>query len=378
MKDGSSFKDKIKKIFQDEKKRAIIILVVVLIILITLILITLFATKKTNENSKTTTTRTTTTKKVNVFKGYDTQEINLDETISYDVTKNYEFIYASGSDNKTIYTLKDDLELLYELSLDSGAIIFKEQRYNQELSAYEYTSKTYTYKADYNITDYIVATTCEQDTYSIVALDEKKNIYVFNSLPDEFNIQDILSNFTKVKTISTAKKIGYYNENNNPNNMCSNYELIYLDNSNNVRYLADKNQLFFDDAYYRYIGSRDYDNFVYVLKSGLMKYDIGNNSSYLYDGNYHIKYKGSFYTSNNNQEDLYIIGDDGYLYIIKNLTEESSVLLERVHNEIVKKIGTRVITNDQDFATDKSKLIIEFNDGKIIEIAEIYSYELLN
>lgn len=378
MEEKRSIKDKLKNIIQDEKKRAILILIIVLILLISIISIVLILNKKANNTNHETTLRITTTKKVNIFKGYNTKEINLDNNISYDVTKNYEFIYAKGEDKKTIYTYKDDLELVYELSLDKGTILFKEQRHNNELNAYEYTGKTYTYKVDYNITDYFVATTCEQDAYSIVAIDEKKNIYIFNSLEDEFNIKDILANFTKTKTISTAKKIGYYNENNNPNNMCRNYELIYLDTSNNVRYLSGKNQLFFDSAYYRYIGSKDFDNFVYVLKNGLMKYDIGNNSSYLYDGNYHVKYMGSFYTIKNNQENLYIIGADGYLYVINNLSETSEVLLTRVKNQLIKKIGTRVITTENDFATDKSKLIIEFANEETLEIDEIYAYELLN
>lgn len=109
-----------------------------------------------------------------------------------------------------------------------------------------------------------------------------------------------------------------------------------------------------------------------------MKYDIGNNSSYLYDGNYHINYMGSFYTVKNNQEDLYIIGADGYLYVIKNLSETSPVLVPRVNDQLIKKIGTRVIVNEDDFATDKSNLIIEFADGEILEIDEIYACELLN
>lgn len=207
MEERSSIKDKIKKLFSDDKKRPIIILIIVIIILASIILACLLVNQKVKKSNEPTTTRITTTKKVNIFKGYDTKEINLDNSVSYDVTKNYEFIYAQGSDDKTIYTFKDDLELLYELSLEQGAIIFKEQRYNNELNAYEYTSKTYTYKGDYSITDYIVATTCEQDSYSIVAIDEKKNIYIFNSLADEFNIKDILANFTKTKTISPAKKL---------------------------------------------------------------------------------------------------------------------------------------------------------------------------
>lgn len=378
MEEKRSIKDKIKAILQDEKKRAIIILVIVIILLASIITITLLVNKQMHENNKPITTRITTTKKVNIFKGYNTKEITPVNNISYDVEKNYEFIYAKGEDKKTIYTNKDNLELFYELTLTNGTILFTEQRHNNELDAYEYTGKTYTYKTENNITDFIVATTCEQDVYSIVAIDEKKNIWLFNSLEDEFDINDILAGFTKVKTISTAKKVGYYNESNNPNNMCINYELIYLDNSNHVRYLTGKNQLFFDSAYYRYIGSKDYDNFVYVLKSGLMKYDIGNNSSYLYDGNYHIKYRGSFYSVKNNQEDLYIIGTDGYLYVIKNLNESSDVLLTRVNDQLIKKIGTRVITTTNDFATDKSKLIIEFVNEETLEIDEIYAYELLN
>lgn len=378
MEEKRSIKDKIKSLFQDEKKRAIIILIVVIILLVAIITIALVINKKMNNDIPITTNRTTTSKKVNIFKGYDAKEIILDNNISYDIEKNYEFIYANGEDKKTVYTNKDNLELLYELTLVDGSIVFTEQRHNNELNAYEFTGKTYTYKADNKITDFVVATTCDQDVYSIVAIDDKKNVFVFNSLEDEFNINDIITGFTKTKTISTAKKVGYYNESNNPNNMCVNYELVYLDTSNNVRYLSGKNQLFFDSAYYRYIGSKDYDNFVYVLKNGLMKYDIGNNSSYLYDGNYHIKYMGSFYSLNNNQEDLYIIGTDGYLYIIKNLSESSEVLLTRVNNQLIKRIGTRVITTTNDFATDKSRLIVEFVNGETLEIDEIYDYELLN
>lgn len=377
MEESSSIKDKIKALFQDEKKRAIIILIIVILILAASITITFLVSKKISLNNTPSTTRSTTTKKVNIFKGYNTKEINLDNDISYNLEKNYEFIYADGEDKKTIYTYKDNLELFYELTLNQGSIIFTEQRHNNELDAYEYTGKTYTYK-DNNITDFIVATTCEQDVYSIVAIDDKKNIYQFDSLEEEFNINDVLNGFTKISTISPAKKVGYYNESNNPNNMCVNYELIYLDNANNVRYLSGKNQLFFDSAYYRYIGSKDFDNFVYILKNGLMKYDIGNNSSYLYDGNYHIKYMGSFYSINNNQEDLYIIGTDGYLYVIKNLSESSEVLLTRVKDQVIKKIGTQVITTTNDFATDKSRLIVEFVSEETLEIDEIYSYELLN
>lgn len=378
MEEKRSIKDKIKNIFQDEKKRAIIILIIVIIVLVSAVTITFLVSKRINNNNKPSTTSTKTTKKVNVFKGYDTKEINLDNNVSYEIEKNYEFIYANGEDKKTIFTYKNDLELFYELTLEQGAIKFTEQRHNNELDAYEYTGKTYTFKENNDITDYFVATTCEQDIYSIVAIDNKKNIFIFNSSEDEFNINDILNGFVKTKTISPAKKIGYYNESNNPNNMCAYYEPIYLDNANNVRYLSGKNQLFFDSAYYRYVGSKEFDNFVYVLKNGLMKYDIGNNSSYLYDGNYHIKYMGSFYSINNDQEDLYIIGTDGYLYIIKNLTEESEVLLTRVKNQLIKRIGTRVITTPNDFATDKSKLIVEFDNEEILEIDEIYSYELLN
>ena len=124
----------------------------------------------------------------------------------------------------------------------------------------------------------------------------------------------------------------------------------------------------FDEAHIR----------TYVLKDGLMKYDIGNTNTNLGDGKYHLMYRGSFYTINNNQENLYIIDDNGYLYKIEDFKEDSPVIIKRVTNNTIKRLGIRSITDENHFATDRSNILIEFSDDEILEITEIYEFELLN
>ncbi len=371
-------KDKLKNILADEKKRLTLILFIVTFIIITsvILIVVIFYTKEEKVENSSTTTQTT-LKKKDIFKGYQKYEFNPDYQAKYDYQSRYEFIYAEKEDKEIIYTHKDNVELNYELTLKDGAIIFSEQRYNNELQAYEYTGKTSSYKAENKITDYLVVPTCEQDTFSIIAQDASGNGYKYTSSEND-GISEIISNFKKIKTISKIKKIGYYTGNNNPNTTCNDYELIYLDSSNHIRYFDGKSSLFYDDAYYRYIGNKDYDNHVYVLKDGLMKYDIGNTNTNLGDGKYHLMYRGSFYTINNNQENLYIIDDNGYLYKIEDFKEDSPVIIKRVTNNTIKRLGIRSITDENHFATDRSNILIEFSDDEILEITEIYEFELLN
>ena len=75
-----------------------------------------------------------------------------------------------------------------------------------------------------------------------------------------------------------------------------------------MRYLSGKNELFFADAYFKFIGADYRDQLVYVLNDGTMQFAVGNTDSKLYDGNNHIKYRGSFYSLNDDEsENLYIL-----------------------------------------------------------------------
>lgn len=370
-------KEKLKNIFNDEKKKSLFILMIVTIIIIAAIITLFFVVNNDSKKSIESTTATTTTKEKDLFRGFNTKEFEYLESnikVTYDLKSKHEFIYANGEDKKTIYTNATKSEYYYELSLANGAILFKEQKYNSNLNAYEFTGKNYKFESDASITDYLVVTTCENENYSIIAKDNKNNVYVFKTPDKTFDINYIINNLKKTKLISKAKKIGYYNYNNYPYKECNEYDLIYLDNENNVRYIEGKNSLFFDDAYYRYIGLPDKGNIIYVLKDGLMQYE--ENIKKLNDGNYNIKYMGSFYLLNNDSEDIYIIGTDGYLYKIGN-GNSSSAILKKVKDTRIKKIGTKVITDTNNYATDKMTIKMEFEDKEILELSEVMEFELL-
>lgn len=371
-------KEKLKNILNDEKKKSLFILMIVTIIIIAIIVTLFLVVNEESKKSIEPTTTTTTTKEKDLFKGFDTKEFDYSESnikVTYDLKSKHEFVYANGEDKKTIYTTDDKLEYYYELNLDNGAILFKEQKYNSNLNAYEFTGKNYKFGSDASITDYLVVTTCENEKYSIIAKDNKNNVYVFKTPDKSFDINYIINNLKKIKLISKAKKIGYYNYNNYPYKECNEYDLIYLDSENNIRYIDGKNSLFFDDAYYRYIGSPDKGNIIYVLKDGLMHYE--DNSKKLNDGNYNIKYMGSFYILNNETEDIYIMGTDGYLYRVGN-ENTSSAILKKVKETRIKKIGTKVITDNNNYATDKMTIKVEFEDEEILELSEVMEFELLN
>lgn len=364
-------KDKIKEILNDERKKTIVILIIVIIILSTAILLAIFLTKGEEDIKEEYSTRPTTTK--NILKGYKEYQINTNKNISYNIKSKYKFIYAEKEDNTIIITRSED-NYIYELHLNNGTIEFQEEKYNTKLNAYEYTSKSYTYKVDEKITDFIVVKDCEGANYKIAAKDAKNKVYVFESIEDEFDINYIIDNFKKIKTISDVSKIGYYTGNNDVDE-CYNRELIYLDTKGNIRYLSDKNSIFFNDSYYRYVGSLEFNNYIYVYKDGLMK--LSDNNKYLSDKDDNIKYRGSFYEIKNNNENIYIIGTNGYLYVINDINNKSGNLLTRVNDNKIKRIGTKTITDANDFATDMIKIKIEFENNEIIEYTEIYEFELL-
>lgn len=371
-------KEKLKNILNDEKKRSLFILMIVTIIIIAVI-ITLFlvVNSKSQKSLEPTTTTTTTTKEKDLFKGFDTKEYDYSESnikVTYDLKSKHEFVYANGEDKKNIYTTDDKSEYYYELNLDNGAILFKEQKYNSNLNAYEFTGKNYKFEGDASITDYLVVSTCKNETYSIIAKDTKNNVYVFKTPEEHFDITYIINNLKKTKLISKVSKIGYYNYNNYPYKECNEYDLIYLDTESNIRYISGKNALFFDDAYFRYIGSPDKGNIIYVLKDGLMHYE--DNNKKLNDGNYNINYMGSFYILDNDTENIYIIGTNGYLYKIDN-SNISSTIIKKVKDTRLKKIGTKVITDNNNYATDKKAIKMEFEDGEILEFPAVMEFELL-
>lgn len=375
-------REKLKNIFADERKRTLTILVIVTLI-ISIALITLILclnNNKQNENKTTTSTKTQTTSR-DVFRGYDTKEYDFSTNpsvkVTYDLASKHDLVYASGEDKKTIYTNYKDNELYYEVSLSDGIIKFAEERYNSKLKAYEFTGKNYSFESDAKITDYLVVTTCSDDSYSIIARDTKANVYVFRTPEEEFDINYIIKNLKKVKLISSAKKIGYYNYNNYPHRECNEYDLIYLDTLNNVRYIVGKNALFFDDVYYRYIGSGKNGNYIYVLKDGLMRFDDGNTKQ-LNDGEQNITYMGSFYTEDETSENIYIISNNGYVYKITDFNIGSSPILTKANKTRIRKIGTRVETDANNYAKDTKSIKIEFEDNQIIELTSINEFELLS
>lgn len=367
-----------KKLNEETLRKTYIFGGIILVILVSIALICFIVSDK-DKKQDTTITKQTTTTTTNIFKGYITTELKDNEELIYDYQKNYKLVYGDTK-KKRIAVYHDDLLFNYDITIINGVLTFTEQRYDTSLEAYEVTGKKYEFKIENPITSFLVGNTCDSLTYSIVALDSKFNIYKYTNTPDDENknIKEILDSFKKVKTISKAKQIGYYNGSNEPFVTCNSYELIYLDNSNNVRYLDGKNSLFFNDAYYRFIGLDFQDQLVFVLKDGKMKFGIGNTKNYLNDGDYNIMYRGSFYqySEENNQEDLYIIGTDNYLYVIKNMNEESKPILTKVNDTKIKKIGVQKKTNSNDFVIEEAKVVIEFESGTF-KLDDIQGYELL-
>lgn len=363
-----------KEVLEDERKRPWVVLWCVTVLLVSGLLTVIILTDKHEIKKEEKETTLVSTKSKDRFKGYKTITIDYDKNIYYDYEKRYEFIYASGEDSKIIYTSVDDNELYYELKLDNGNIVFKEQKYKSDKNAYIYTGKTYTSNNEVAFTDYIVAQSAVLDNYAILALDKNKNVYCFKSPTGEFGIDYIINNLVKQKTITKVKKIGYYNYSNDPLKG-SIYELVYLDETDAVRTFEKKNPLFFNKAYYRYVGNSEDINFIYVLKDGKMI--IEGNNNYVYDGSYPLKYRGSFYTYNDH-ENIYLINREGYLFILEDFTVGTKNLVTRYKNVKIKRIGSKTIKDKDDFATSKDKILIEFEDGEYLEIDNAYEFEVLN
>jgi hypothetical protein len=358
-----------KSIINDEKKRSILILVIVVIILSIIIISSIFIKSK-SEQVITTTTSTTTTSNSNVFKGY--QVTNLEDATSYelDLMKNHTIYYANNEDDQ-VYTSVDDLDLIYEVKLLNGELVFIELRKDNSINGEVYTNKKYYLKLDKKISSFIIGHNCSDFEYSIVVLDEGNNVYRYDNLIDSNkSMKDIVNSFTKVNTISKVSKIGYYGYDSEPTLSCPMTEMLYLDKSNNIRLLDGKSTILTSNLYYKYIGNGDNGELIYVFNNKLMKYS--NIDTYISNNNKNIIYRGSFY----NEDNAYIISDDNYLYKVSLSSIFSDANINLVNSSIIKRIGTRVVSND-DYATDLKNVIIEFEDGEIVTVNSVYDYELL-
>lgn len=367
--------DKIKIFIKNNKKCFVIIFMVVVVVASGIMLYLLHEKKSKPEVITTSTTATNNESKL--FRGYKVYEALQGNIVTYNLKNKYEFIYPSSS-NEAIMALNNGEEYVYEVILSNGQLSFLEQVIIEgEQISLKYTHNSFDTNFSELISSFFVVHTCEASEYTIIALDKKKNVYRFSATGDE-SIQDIIKGFKKVKTISGIKNIGYYNLNNTPYITCEGYELVYEDINGNIRHLDD-NKLFFNDAYYSFIGADYYDQLVYVLKDGTMRFGIGNSAK-LNDGDAIIKYRGSFYYlgEDNTKEDLYIISDDDYLYFVENMNESSSPKLSRLRESKIKKIGMQVMTNSESFTTNYYRVIVLFEDGETFKIENISGIDMLS
>lgn len=366
-----SFKEKVKRFFDDDKKRSIFILIVVIILLIgSLIAAYYYTVYNVKEETPKKSTTTVSTKTIDtLFRGYTVKEMN-DNNYNLDLSSKHEIIYSSNKRTQ-ISTCVDDLELMYEVSLKDGTLEFNELRNDQILGGQVYTNNKYYLKLNKKITNFIVGYNCTSFEYTILVLDEGNNIYRYvNSHTSNISMKDIINSFKKVKTISTPKKIGYYNYNNEAFLECAQSEMVYLDNANNIRLLNDKNTLFYETVYYTYLGNGENGDVIYVFKDKLMKYS--NKDEYLTNGVSNIEYRGSFHDDKN----LFIISKDNYLYKISLTEEFSNHVLTPVSNSKIKRIGSRIV-GENDYVTNKNSIIIEFENRDNVKFNVAYEYELL-
>ncbi len=370
MQEKVSFKERIKRFFDDDKKRSLFILIIVVIMLLGSIVaayyFTIYNVKEEPVKKPTTLTKKTSD---TLFKGYNVKEIN-DNSYTLDLSSKHEIIYSSNKKSQ-IATCVDDLELIYEVSLKDGSLEFNELRMDESIGGEVYTNNKYYLKLDKKITNFIIGYNCTGFEYTILVLDESNNIYEYeNTNTSNKSMKDIINLFTKVKTISTPKKIGYYNYNNEAFLECAQSEMVYLDKSNNIRLLDAKNTLFYETVYYTYLGNEENGDVVYVFKDKLMKYS--NMDEYLNNGLSNILYRGSFHDDKN----LFIISSDNYLYKISLTEEFTSPILAPVVNSKIKRIGSRII-GENDYVTNKYSIIIEFENKENVKFNVTYEYELL-
>ncbi|MDE5630315.1 MAG: hypothetical protein K2I70_01820, partial [Bacilli bacterium] len=299
--------------------------------------------------------------------------------ITYDYISRHDFRYGDTA-NKEIFIQRKQNELYcYTITLEKGTLLFKESIYNPSKDAYESTNQVYEFTENSNIISFAVGYENDMLAYTILALDKDSNVYMYEANGKD-TITTLISKIKKKKTISKASKIGFYLMNNAPFFEGGANEAIYVDQNNNVRTFDSKNSLFYESAYYRYIGSDNFDQVIYVLKDGLMKYATGNTNRNLNTGDTNIKYRGSFYKQDEETmtEDIYIISTDGYLYTIKGINSKSKVILEKTYPERIKKIGYQYIRGNNGYATNERNIIIQFADSTIIKVDAVSDYELLN
>ncbi len=363
-----------------KEKKKIIEFIVIVIFVVLIVGLIIFNFLSTDEKKKEENTQPQTSALIDkTFRGYQVDELDYEKNIAYDYQSRYEFRYGDTSNKEIFIQTKQDKLYCYTVTLDKGVLLFKESLYNSDLNAYESTNRVYEFTENNNITSFAIGYKNDTLTYTILALDKDSNVYMYEANGNE-SITTLISRIKKKKTISKATKIGFYLMNNDPFFDSVGSEAVYVDQSNNIRYLDSKNNLFFETAYYRYIGSDNFDQVIYVLKDGLMKYATGNTSRNLNTGNNNIKYRGSFYKVNEEtmKENIYIISTDGYLYAIKEVNSKSKVILEKANPEKIKKIGYQYIRGSDGYATNERNIIIQFEDLTTLKFDSISDYELLN
>lgn len=370
MKEKITLKEKIRIFFDDDKKRSIFILVVVIMLLIGALIAayyyTVYNVKETPRQRTTTISKKTTD---NLFRGYKVSEMN-DNSYSLDLASKHEIVYATNT-KTTISTCVDDLELLYEASIKGGNLEFNELRKDEVLGGQVYTNNKYYLRLDKKITNFVVGYNCTNFEYTILVLDESNNIYKYENTHESYmSMASIVNNFIKVKTISTPKKIGYYNYNNEAFLECPQSKMVYLDKSDNIRLLDNKNTLFFETVYYTYLGNEENGDVVYVFKDKLMKFS--NIDEYISNGTSNVLYKGSFHDDKN----LFIISSDNYLYKVSLTEDFNSTIITPISKSKIKRIGSRIV-GENDFVTNKKSIIIEFENKENVKFDVAYEYELL-
>lgn len=364
---------------KDKKKVIEFIAIIIFVVLIIGLVIFNFLNEDEKARNEENTKPQTSALIDKTFKGYQVDELNYDKDITYDYKSRYEFKYGDTSNKEIFIQTKQDKLYCYTITLEQGVLLFKETLYNPSLKGYESTNKVYEFTETSNIISFAVGYENDKLAYTILALDKDSNVYMYKA-DGNASISTLISKIKKKKTISKAIKIGFYTMNNEPFFESLGYEAIYVDKDNNIRYLNSKNSLFFDTAYYKYIGSDNYDQVVYVLKDGLMKYATGTTNRYLNTGELNIKYRGSFYKVDEEtmQENIYIISTDGYLYTIKEVNSKSKVILEKTREEKIKKIGYQYIRGNNGYATNERNVLIQFSDTTIMKFDNVSGYELLN
>lgn len=371
MKKKTSFKEKVKKFFDDDKKRSLFILIIVVLLLIGSVIAAYYYTvyKDKDEEPEVTTTTVAKKTKDTLFKGYKVFEMN-ENSYDLDLSSKHEIVYSDNK-RKQISTCVDDLEFGYEVSLKDGNLEFNELRTDEILGGQVYTNKKYYLKLDKKITNFVIGYNCTSFEYTILVLDESNNIYRYiNTNDSNKSMKEIVGLFEKVKTISTPKKIGYYNYSNEAFLECAQSEMVYLDKSNNIRLLNNKNTLFYETVYYTYLGNEENGDVIYVFKDKLMKYS--NKDEYLNNGVSNIEYRGSFHDDKN----LFIISSDNYLYKVPLTEEFSNPVLTPVETSKIKRIGSRIV-GENDYVTNNYSIIIEFENKENVKFNVTYEYELL-